>query len=113
MQKVRAVYEGRDNPFAITLKKNGVVLSEQDMQAISKLELRVGGVYYNSQDNSDGFTRDDATATFKVLPRILGLTKGRDIVEVIIYDNGDFRHGFVVEKFILDISGEAVPAVVE
>lgn len=109
MQKVRAVYEGRDNPFSITIKKNGVALSEQDMQAISKLELRVAGSYYNSQDNPDGFERDDTTATFKVLPWALGLTKGRDIVEVLIYDNGDFQHGFVVEKFILNISGEAIP----
>ena len=113
MQKIRAVYEGRDNPFSITIKKNGIALSEQDMQAITKIELRIGGAYYNSQDNPDGFERDDITATFKVLPRVLGLTKGRDIVEVLIYDNGDFQHGFVVEKFILDVSGEAVPVGAE
>lgn len=107
------VYQARDNTFSVTLKKAGVVLTEEEMGAISKFEIKYKGAYFNSVDNSAGFERDNATGTVKIKPYELGLSAGKDNVEFIIYDLEVNTHGLVWSKFDLKVRSDAVPAPAE
>jgi len=105
------VHEDRDNSFTVTLKKNSVALTQTEMEAITKFEIKYNGTYYNSVDNSDGFEIVNATAKVTVKPYELGLESGdTDTVEFIVYDNGDYTNGLLWDRFKLKVSDYATVA---
>jgi len=104
-------YKDRDNSFFLTLKKNNVVLSETDMGAITKFEIKFNGAYYDSDTTPAGFTRNDAAGTVQIKPFELDLSVSNDVVELIVYDTGDYTHGLVWDQFRLSIKSDASAAV--
>ena len=103
------VYEDRDNTFTITVKKNGVVLTENEFNAITKFEIKVAGSYYNSADTPAGFVKTASAAQVKIKPKALGLAAATapEVVEFIVYDGGEYSNGVVWARFRLMISGAA------
>lgn len=91
-------YKDRDNTFVITFKKNWVLLTEDEMLAITKIELRYKDQYYNSVDHSQGFEIDSANSQVTIKPYSFNLTAGTDTVEVIIYDSEN-QNGLVWDQF--------------
>ena len=111
------VYTDRSNPFQLTLVKNDVDLTELEMEAITKFELRyknnlqAEGVYYDSTNFLDAFVRDNAAATVTIKPIDFGWDTSRkagDLVEFLIYDTGDHTVGYVWTQFTLIVKGDAV-----
>ncbi len=110
VSETATIYEDRTNPFFITLEKNDVALSESDMVAITKYEIRYDDTYYDSDDYPDAFSVDNATATVTVKPYALGLAsspKRGEVVEIIIYDTGDNANGLVWDQFALIVKEDA------
>ena len=104
------VYEDRDNGFTLTLKKNTIILTEAEMSAIVKYELRYSDAYYDSDTYSSSFSADNATAVLTINPFAFGLTESSrrgDLVELIIYDAADYTNGLVWDQFYLVVKADA------
>ena len=101
------IYEDRDNSVILTLKKNDVTLTSNEMVAITKYEIRYKGVYYDSDTYPNAFEADNANGTIEIKPYDLGLEAGSDQGELIIYDAGDYTHGLVWEQFKLKVKADA------
>jgi hypothetical protein len=99
---IATVYVDRDNTFTMTLKKNDISLTEEEMNAITKVEIKYQGTYYNSIDNAAGFDITVATAKVKITPKALLLAESitGELVEVIIYDSAS-TNGIVWDQFTL------------
>lgn len=95
----------RDNNFCVYFKRNGVLLTEAEMLAITKFEIKHEGVYYNSDDYPLGFVRDNAAGMVRIKPYELGLDVSRDNVEIILYDAADHTHGLKWSTFQLIMDG--------
>ena len=102
------VYRDRDNSFTLTLTKNGNTLSEANMDAITKFELKHNGSYYNSNDYPDGFVPDNANGQVLIVPNEFGLAAKTDTTEFLVYDGGNYSNGIVWAQFTLVVSGEAL-----
>ena len=98
-------FKDRDNSFLLTLQKNGVTLTQVEMNAITKFEIKYNGAYYDSVDESTGFVRDNVNGTVQIKPYELGLAVSSDKVELIIYDATN-THGIMWDQFKLDIKGD-------
>ncbi len=103
------VYKDRDNSFTLTLEKNGTTLTRTEMDAITRVEIKYNGTYYNSVDNAPGFLKDAANGQITIKPYELSLDASRDTVELIVYDAGNYTHGLVWTQFRLVVSNEALP----
>ena len=104
MSGIATIYIDRDNSFTMTLKKNDINLTENEMNAITKFEIKYLGKCYNSVDNAAAFVVTPASATVKVKPYVLDLgvsPKTGDWVEVILYDLVDYTHGIMWDQFSL------------
>lgn len=99
-------YESRDNSFTLTIKKNNVTLTESEMLAVTKFEIKFDGIYYNTVANPTGFVVDNTAGTLKVKPYELGFVSTTDIVELILYDT-EHPHGLVWETFELVMKDDA------
>jgi hypothetical protein len=99
-------YKDRDNTFAIQFIKNGVVLTQSEIEAITKVELLHNGNYYNSTNDSSGFDlvtrKADGIIVFK-LGEISDIGQGQDEnAEIIIY-SADYPDGVVWETIDLTV----------
>lgn len=110
------LYVDRTNPFTLTFTKNGINLTEDEMNAISKYELRYksitesAGLYYNSVDYPDAFVVDPATAKVCIKPVSFGWGKSTtngDTVEVLIYDLADNVEGLLWTQITLIVKQDA------
>ena len=104
------IYEDRDNPFTIVLSKNGAVLTELEMQAITKWEIRYDDVYYNSDDYPSAFVANETESSLEIFPYAFGLessVKLGEVVEFIIYDAVNFTNGLVWDQFVLIVKADA------
>lgn len=110
------LYVDRTNPFTLTFQKNGVNLTEGEMSAITKFELRYkaktdsAGLYYDSDDYPDAFAVDAASASVCVKPVSFGWGKSKnagDVVEVLIYDTADNSAGLVWTQVTLIVKDDA------
>lgn len=110
------LYVDRTNPFLMTFQKNGVNLTEDEMNAITKYELRYKsledsvGQYYDSDGYPDAFVVDAANAQVCVKPVDFGWgasKKTGDTVEVIVYDLLDNTEGLVWSQITLIVKGDA------
>lgn len=98
------LYVDRTNPFTLIFQKNGVNLTADEMDAITKFELRyksaadTAGVYYDSVTYPDAFVVDAENAKVEIKPLSFAWKKSSsrgDEVEVIVYDAGDNVEGLV------------------
>ncbi len=110
------LYVDRTNPFTLTFEKNGINLSEGEMNAITKYELRYKsktdsiGLYYDSADYPDAFVVDAASAQVCIKPVDFGWAKSKnsgDVVEVIVYDTSDNIEGLVWTQITLIVKDDA------
>lgn len=102
-------YKDRDNSFILTIKKNGVTLTEAEMSSITKFEIKYNGSYYNSTDDPGGFDITNSAGTVEIFPNEFDLAvSSGDIVEIIVYDI-EYTDGFVWDQFILEIKNVAIP----
>lgn len=110
------LYVDRTNPFTLTFEKNGINLTENEMNSISKFELRYKsltdtvGLYYNSVDYPDSFVVDPETATVCIKPVAFSWgksSKNGNLAEVIIYDLGDNIEGLVWSQITLIVKEDA------
>lgn len=99
-------YEDRDNSFVLTIKKNDVTLTESEMLAVTKFEIKFDGVYYNTVANPTGFVINNVAGTLKVKPYELVLGATIDNVELILY-TAETPHGLVWENFELIMKDDA------
>lgn len=103
--EIAKCYVDRDNSFCVYFKRNGVLLTEVEMAAITKFEIKHNGTYYNSDDYPSAFTAYNASGYVKIKPYVLGLDVSVDDVEIILYDAGDHPHGLMWSTFQLIMDG--------
>lgn len=104
------IYEDRSNPFTLTLLKNNVILTQQEMVNLSKFEIRYQDAYYDSEDYPSAFVRDNANGQVEIKPATLSLSASRqagDLVEFIVYDTADHVKGLVWSQFTLIVKDDA------
>jgi hypothetical protein len=110
------LYVGRTNPFTLTFTKNGINLTETEMNAISKFELRYKsmsdaiGLYYDSVTYKNAFEVDPLTASVLIKPVSFGWkpsSKKGDVVEVILYDLADNIEGLCWSQITLIVKSDA------
>ncbi len=104
------IYQDRDNEFSVILKKNGVILTPEEMAGISDYEIRYKGTYYKKSDGYDNsFDVDNSTATITIKPAAFGLvaSKRGDVVEFIIYDVTNYPNGLVWNQLKLVVKKDA------
>jgi len=105
MSQAVTMYEDRDNSFDIVLSKNNALLTEVEMNSITKFEIKFNGSYYNSIDNPTGFVLNATESSYTVSIVDLSLTAAVDMVtEVIIYTSV-YTNGTRWDSFDLTISG--------
>ncbi|RLB87321.1 MAG: hypothetical protein DRH26_15860 [Deltaproteobacteria bacterium] len=114
------LYVDRTNPFTLTFTKNGVNLTEDEMDAITKFELRYKsltesvGLYYDSENYPDAFVVDAGNAKVLIKPILFewgASTKNGDIVEVLVYDAADNVGGLLWTQITLIVKSDAnIPA---
>ena len=83
------VWNDRDNAIKVMLKIDGVTLTQQEIEAITKVEIKYKDNYYNSIDDPTAFdlVTDKATGEISFSLGMLGLEVGSDSkAELIIYD---------------------------
>lgn len=83
------VWKDRANPVAIELYRAGVILTTEQMGAITAISIRYLDIYYNSNDHTgifDWATRA-AEGILVIKPGLLPLAIGKDVVELIVYDS--------------------------
>jgi hypothetical protein len=110
------LYADRTNPFLLTFQKNGVNLTEDEMNAITKYELRYKSIddsvgrYYDSSVYPDAFVVDAENAQVCIKPVVFewGISKKTgDTVEVIVYDLLDNVKGLVWSQITLIVKDDA------
>lgn len=98
------LYVDRTNPFTLIFTKNGVNLTESEMDSITKYSLRYkssldeNGLYYDSDKYPSAFVVDPANAEVVIKPVYFGWGKSKregDIAEVLVYDLVDNSEGLV------------------
>ncbi len=110
------LYVDRTNPFTLTFTKNGINLTPDEMNAITKFELRYKnltesvGLYYDSVTFPNSFVvdADNAKVLIKPIDFIWGAsTKKGDIVEVLVYDAGDNLDGLLWTQITIIVKSDA------
>ncbi len=109
MTDIATCYQGRDNTFTLVLKKNDVTLTPEEMDVITKFEIHFRRSYYNSVTTPAAFIKNREAGSVTIKPQALGLIASEDIIELIIYDAGDYTHGLVWGTFQLIIKEDALP----
>lgn len=110
IDETATIYENRDNPFTLILKKNGSILTESEMAAITKWEIRYDDVYYDSDDYPNAFVPDNTTSSVEIKPYDFDLAESHtmgEITEFIVYDAADFTNGLVWDQFLLIVKPDA------
>jgi len=103
MDKINAWID-RDNISYIQLSKQGTVLTSDEIDAITKVEIRFGGEYFSSEDYPECFDlvtlKDEGKIGIRpgLLP--IDTTLGFDVTELIIYD-GSHTNGVLWMQFVL------------
>ncbi len=84
------IYIGYDNNIELKLLEDGAALTEEKMQAITKIALKYNGNTYDSVSNAEVFdwaTRASEAVVVIAMGMISGLVAGRDLgSELIVYD---------------------------
>jgi hypothetical protein len=107
------IYEDRSNPILITLVKNGVTLTESEMNQFLKFEIKYQNTYYDSDTYPLAFVEDNPNGQVEIKPYSLGLAASRkkgELVEFIVYDGNDHVNGMLWSQFILIVKDDAVLA---
>ena len=108
------IWKDRDNAAKITLAKSGTTLTADEMAAITKVEIKYNGNYYNSDDHADMFDwttyADDGQLVINAGTVDLGDNLATDRkAELIIYDASN-PNGIVWAQFTMIIKQDAVVA---
>ena len=87
MEKM-TVWKDRSNWIEIELKKDGTTLTSDEIDAITKVELKYKDVYYDSTTYTDAFDLVTGRESGKLIikPGLLDWEAGSDVVELIVYD---------------------------
>lgn len=110
------LYVDRTNPFTLTFQKAGINLTEDEMNAITKYELRYKskidsvGLYYDSEEYPDAFEIDAENAQVCIKPVDFGWGKSKnsgDTVEVLVYDSADNAKGLLWTQITLIVKDDA------
>ena len=103
-------FVGRDNDFYLVLSKNGVALTAAEMASVTKWELKINEVYYDSDDYPLAFVADNDNSKVRIKPYSFGLSAmPNETVELILYDD-EYTNGIVWDQFLLWVRDDAVPA---
>lgn len=110
MERVYA-WMDRDNAHYLPIAVNGVTLTSDEIDSLTKVEVHVADTYYDSETHPECFDlltkSDEGKIGIKagLLP-IDASTVVRDIVELIIYD-ATHTNGLLVSQFLLLTNTEA------
>jgi len=86
------VWKDRSNPIDLTITDyEGTTYSEAQIGLITKIELKYKSQYYDSSILASvfDFTTKASSGIVIVKPGLMGWGAGSDIVEIVIYDDGD------------------------
>ncbi len=104
------IWKDRDNPAFVQLLKGGELLTEDEMDAITKIEILFNGTYYSSTDHAGMFD----WATYKSAAKVMitaGLVDMGDVLidkkaELIVYDASN-TNGIVWTQMKIVIKADA------
>ena len=103
------VWKGRANSIFIQLSKDGTVLTPEEIDLITAVELRYKGVYYGSLAYPTYFdlTTYRATGQIAIKPGLLPMPVGEDVVELIIYDSVN-TDGIMWMQISVEVKGDVI-----
>jgi hypothetical protein len=99
------IYLGRKNPIVKTLARDGVVINQDDRDAITKVQVIIQGECFNTADHPTEITYDSTTGKFTL---IAGLREGLTAADkatatVNVYDADHPTYGLAWGYFTVDI----------
>jgi len=104
------IWKDRDNPSFIQLLKGGELLTELEMDAITKIEILFNGTYYSSADYAGLFDWTTYKSTAKVMITAgmidMGVVLTDKKAELIVYDASNIN-GIVWAQISITIKADA------
>lgn len=109
MERVYA-WKDRDNAHYLPVVVDGTALTSDEIDGLTKVEIRVNDVYYDSVSNPEYFDlltkSDEGKVGIKAGLLPLDSSVTRDIVEFIIY-SPVYTNGLFVSQFLLLMQTDA------